>query len=106
MKLKPEEMVRLLETFGKAGATRIVIVKHIGNGNICMFEVPNAAPTLHKGDEVLCDTRKGEAKAVCITDTVVCGKVALDAFAALTGATMPLKKVIGRYELVRFAEEN
>lgn len=80
--------------------TRVVVVRH-ANGMKCLFEIPDGV-FLEVGDEVLCDTRKGETKATCITHSLTCGKYGFDALVTLTGATLPLKKIIGKYELNRF----
>lgn len=102
MKLSFDEVLKMAEAY-ECHANRIVIVQHLGEDTRYMFEVPDGVQ-LAPGDTVVCDTRKGEAKAVCITHSIVCGRNAFDAFVKLTGATFPLKKIIGKYELNRFAE--
>ena len=82
----------------------IVIVKHT-DGRRCMFEVPGDY-MLTKGDTVLCETKRGEVTATCVTDTLKCCPETLDAFAELMGATFPLKKILGKYKFVKFEEEN
>lgn len=104
MKLSIEEIVKMTETFER-DAKRIVIVQHDGEFARYLFEVPDGVH-LAPGDTVVCDTRKGEANAVCVTHSIVCGENAFEAFVKLTGATLPLRKIVGKYEVNRFVEEN
>lgn len=78
----------------------IVIVKH-ADGRRYMFEVPGDY-MLNKGDMVLCDTKKGEAIAVCVTGSLKCCPEVFNVIAELVGATFPLKKILGKYNFVKF----
>lgn len=78
----------------------VVIVKH-ADGKRCMFEVPGDY-MLNKGDTVLCDTKKGDAIAVCVTDSLKCCPEVFNVFAELVGATFPLRKILGKYNFVKF----
>ena len=104
MKLSIEEIVKMAETFER-DAKRIVIVQHEGKNARYLFEVPDGVH-LAPGDTVVCDTCKGEANAVCVTHSIVCGENAFEAFVKLTGATLPLRKIVGKYELNRFGLVN
>lgn len=104
MKLSLEEIVKMTEIFERS-AKRVVVVQHLGKPTRYLFEVPDSVH-LAPGDMVICDTRKGEAEGICITHSVICGENAFEAFVKLTGATLPLRKIVGKYELNRFVEEN
>lgn len=78
----------------------VVIVKH-ADGKRCMFEVPGDY-VLKKGDKVLCDTKHGEVIATCVTESLKCCPEVFDMFAELVGATFPLRKILGKYNFVKF----
>ena len=78
----------------------IVIVKHT-DGRRYMFEVPGDY-VLKKGDMVLCDTKYGKVIATCVTESLKCCSEVFDMIAELVGATFPLKKILGKYNFVKF----
>ena len=71
----------------------IVIVNQ--SGSKYLFSVPENV-TLKEGDKVKCDTRKGVTDGICFTDSAVINTSALPLIAKLTGATLPLKSVVGK----------
>lgn len=100
MERSVNEVERLLKALD-SGMIRVAAVKH-NNGNVCLFEVPDEIGTLNEGDRVLCDTIKGECEAIVIGGSCVVGKIPLNVMMRLTGAkSLPLKKIIGKYELKR-----
>ena len=66
-----------------------------------MFEV-SGDYMLNKGDMVLCDTKHGEVIATCVTESLKCCPEVFDMFAELVGATFPLRKILGKYDFVKF----
>ena len=82
--------------------TNIVIVKQ-GLKNY-LFNVPMGT-MLEKDDKVVCDTARGEQEGICFTDSFIVEADALKQIALLTGATLPLKSVIGKSEIVRFKDK-
>ena len=78
----------------------IVIVKHT-DGRRRMFEVPEDY-ALKKGDMVLCDTKYGEVIATCVTESLKCCPEVFEVIAELVGAAFPLKKILGKYNFVKF----
>lgn len=94
-----EELERFDEILD-GGFTRVVVVRH-ENGMKCLFKVPDGVK-LKPDDMVICETFKGEQRAVCVTHALLCGKYALDAWITVMGATLPLKNIIGKYTIERF----
>lgn len=72
----------------------IVFVKHPATARSFCFAVPDhIAPFIHKGVEVLCDTRNGIQIGTAQTG-IITGDGAKD-LAKQNGATFPLKNVVG-----------
>ena len=82
--------------------TNIVIVKQ--SSKKYLFSVPMGT-TLKKYDKVVCDTARGEQEGICFTNSFIVESDALSQIALLTGATLPLKSVIGKSEVVRFKDK-
>jgi len=82
----------------------IVFVKHTGNSQTYLFEVP-ADVTLKEGEEVMVQTRKGESSGVCICDSFELEGSPLTAVAKINGAKFPLQPVIGKICVQRFKTE-
>ena len=82
--------------------TNIVVVKQSMKNYL--FSVPMGT-TLKKDDKVVCDTARGEQEGICFTDSFIVESDALSQIALLTGATLPLKSVIGKSEVVRFKDK-
>ena len=80
--------------------TKVVIVNQ--SGNFYLFETPK---DLKAGDAVRVDTRRGRADGVCATESFEVDCHALKILCGFMRGTLPLKKVIGRYELKSFGEE-
>lgn len=80
--------------------TKVVIVRQ--SGNLYLFETP---ADLKKDDFVRVSTRRGETEGVCSTDSFELDGSALKIVCGLLCGTLPLRKVIGRYELKSFGEE-
>ena len=74
----------------------LVFCKHIKSGKAFLFAL-DPVRNLHDGDKVLVDTCKGESQAVVVGDSFCVGSHALKSIAAAMGATLPLRKVIGKY---------
>lgn len=75
--------------------TKVVIVNQ--GEKFYLFETPE---DLKVGDAVTLDTGCGKADGVCITESFEADCHALKNM----GGTLPLNKVIGKYELRRFQE--
>lgn len=74
----------------------LVFCKHSENGKAFLFDLDRAI-SLRDGDKVLVDTRKGESQALVVGDSFCVDSRALKSIAAAMGATLPLRKVIGKY---------
>lgn len=74
----------------------LVFCRHIRNGKTFLFGL-DQVKNLHDGDKVLVDTRKGESQALVVGDSFCVDSRALKSIAAAMGATLPLRKVIGKY---------
>ena len=71
----------------------IVLVNQ--SGSKYLFSVPESIQ-LKEGDKVKCDTRRGITDGVCFTDSVTINASALPLVCKLTGATLPLKEIVGK----------
>lgn len=89
--LEPAEEDPVMEEF-----YHLVFCKHSGNGKTFLFGLDRAI-SLRDGDKVLVDTCKGESQALVVGDSFCVDSCALKSIAAATGATLPLRKVIGKY---------
>ena len=89
--LEPAEEEPVMEGF-----YHLVFCKHIKSGKAFLFAL-DPVRNLHDGDKVLVDTCKGESQAVVVGDSFCVGSHALKSIAAAMGATLPLRKVIGKY---------
>ena len=85
--------------------TGIVIVRLSEySKKIYLFETP-AFSGLKKGDTIICDTSHGEKVAkVVASDSVEIDKVADHLWLDLCGASLPLKKVKGRFEAYNYPD--
>lgn len=81
---------------------QFVVCQHTGNSKKYLFYSP-AFSNIAEGDEVLVDTQFGEKKATVLA---VCNSSSEDveiALRALAGAEdEPVKRVIGKYNFVKF----
>ena len=81
---------------------KIVIVNH--GGHRYLFAVPKNG-YVDKGDRVLVDTKYGEREGVADSNDFYCSGDELNAFVTLTGATLPLRYVLGRLNPVMFEQD-
>lgn len=81
----------------------IVLVKHASHGSTYIFSVPENV-MVKKDDIVLCDTNKGESVGYCCCDSFHLDGSPLEFLVKEYGGKMPLKKVIGRCRVERWAE--
>ena len=72
---------------------KIVIINQ--GGRRYLFAVPKNG-YVDKGDRVLVDTRYGEREGVAASNDFYCSGEEFDAFVTLTGATLPLRYVLGK----------
>ena len=75
----------------------VVFVKHDSCEKTFLFSVPESV-RLKAGEEVICDTIKGSNTGVCVTNNFWVSSQ--NDLAAVTGAYLPLKKVVGRIKKV------
>ena len=80
--------------------TNVAFIKHAEGQNqkAYLFSVPDHI-ILKAGDEVLCDTKKGNCAGICISGSFWVSDV--ERLAAVVGAYFPLKFVIGRHEVIQ-----
>lgn len=76
----------------------IVLIRHDNFNKDYLFQTPTA---LHHGDRVLCDTSRGEQYGTAQCDSIQIGtdhnsQVVLEILVRITGATLPLKSIVGR----------
>ena len=69
-----------------------------------MFAVPKNG-YVDKGDRVLVDTRYGEREGVADSNDIIASEEEMDAFLTLTGATLPLRSVLGKLHPVMFEQD-
>lgn len=74
----------------------LVFCRHIRNGKTFLFGL-DQVKNLHDGDKVLVDTCKGESQALVVGGSFCVDSRALKSITAAMGATLPLRKVIGKY---------
>ena len=61
---------------------------------------------LKKGDSVICDTRKcGEEISICTSDSIEVKKEVLEFLETDGRWTLPLKKVVGKFNLDEWSKE-
>ena len=74
----------------------VVLVRHNVSGNgPYLFAVPDGHK-LKKDQTVIVDTRKGIATdGVCVMDSFMADDTTLDAMVLLSGAKLPLRRVLG-----------
>lgn len=84
----------------------VVLVKHLTSGNrLYLFSVPNGRK-LKEGQPVIVDTRKGIATdGVCVADSFMADDTVLNALVLLSGAKLPLRRVLGEHQVIIWEEE-
>lgn len=84
----------------------VVIVKHQLSGNrLYLFAVPEGR-NLKSEQTVIVDTRKGIATdGVCVTDSFMADDISLNAMVLLSGAKLPLRRVLGERQTVIWEEK-
>lgn len=84
----------------------VVLVKHQLSGNgPYLFAVPNGRK-LKEGQPVIVDTRKGIATdGVCVADSFMADDIVLNALVLLSGAKLPLRRVLGEHQVIIWEEE-
>ena len=85
----------------------VVIVKHQLSGNrLYLFAVPEGRD-LRREQTVIVDTRKGIATdGVCVTDSFMVDDTSLNAMVLLSGAKLPLRRVLGERQTVIWEEKH
>lgn len=83
----------------------VVLVKHNCSNKLYLFEIP-LTENLTTGTVVLVDTRHGQDYGECATDSMWADERALQFIATASGATLPLRKVTGRFFPIKFEEVN
>lgn len=85
----------------------VVIVKHQTTGNgPYLFAVPEGR-NLRREQTVIVDTRKGIATdGVCVTDSFMVDDTSLNAMVLLSGAKLPLRRVLGERQTVIWEEKH
>lgn len=85
----------------------VVLVKHQATGNgPYLFAVPDGRK-LKECQTVLVDTRKGIATdGVCVTDSFMADDTALNAMVLLSGAKLPLRRVLGERKVIIWEENH
>ena len=84
----------------------VVLVKHQLSGNgPYLFAVPEGR-NLKREQTVIVDTRKGIATdGVCVADSFMADDTVLNALVLLSGARLPLRRVLGEHQVVIWEEE-
>jgi hypothetical protein len=80
----------------------VVFIKHNNQSGTYLFEVP-VGVKLGAGETVMVDTRRGETSGVCVCESFELDSSPLETVARLCGASFPLKRVIGRVFVEKFA---
>lgn len=84
----------------------VVLVKHQLSGNgPYLFAVPDGR-NLKREQTVIVDTRKGIATdGVCVTDSFITDDTSLNAMVLLSGAKLPLRRVLGEHQVIIWEEK-
>lgn len=84
----------------------VVLVKHQLSGNgPYLFAVPEGR-NLKREQTVIVDTRKGIATdGVCVADSFMADDTVLNALVLLSGAKLPLRRVLGEHQVIIWEEE-
>lgn len=84
----------------------VVLVKHQLSGNgPYLFAVPDGR-NLKREQTVIVDTRKGIATdGVCVADSFMADDTVLNALVLLSGAKLPLRRVLGEHQVIIWEEE-
>lgn len=85
----------------------VVLVKHQLSGNgPYLFTVPDGR-NLKREQTVIVDTRKGIATdGVCVTDSFIIDDTSLNVMVLLSGAKLPLRRVLGERQTVIWEEKH
>lgn len=85
----------------------VVLVKHLTRGNgPYLFSVP-IGRMLKEGQPVIVDTRKGIATdGVCVADSFMADDTVLNALVLLSGAKLPLRRVLGEHQVIIWEEKH
>ena len=85
----------------------VVLVKHQLSGNrLYLFAVPDGR-NLKREQTVIVDMRKGIATdGVCVTDSFITDDTSLNAIVLLSGAKLPLRRVLGERQTVIWEEKH
>lgn len=85
----------------------VVIVRHQLSGNrLYLFAVPEGR-NLKREQTVIVDTRNGIATdGVCVTDSFMADDTSLNAMVLLSGAKLPLRRVLGERQTVIWEEKH
>lgn len=85
----------------------VVLVKHQLSGNgPYLFAVPDGR-NLKREQTVIVDTRQDiAADGVCVTDSFITDDTSLNAMVLLSGAKLPLRRVLGERQTVIWEEKH
>lgn len=83
----------------------VVLVKHLSCGQYFLFEVPQDKK-LKACDRVLVNTRRGVNDAICVCDSFETDESNLKQLVYLVGASLPLQKVVAKYEKLDLWEDD
>lgn len=99
--VKNRQMTDELERIGVKGVLNmnVVLIKHLSCGQYFLFEVPQDK-SLKSTDRVLVNTRRGVNDAICICDSFEVDESNLRQLAYLVGASLPLQKVVAKYDML------
>ncbi len=82
--------------------TNVVFVKHSPAGKAYLFECPPYC-TIEEGDTVVCNTARGDSMGTVVGEPLYLNPAQLATVAAAVRAQLPLKRVVGRQTIDRFA---
>lgn len=80
---------------------KVVFVQHPESSKYFLFET---AKDIQKGEHLLVNTMYGDKYATAISSSMEISDDSIPVFAGFHGAYLPLKKVIGKYNLEKFDE--
>lgn len=83
----------------------VVLVRHNCSNKLYPFEIP-LTESLATGTVVMVDTEYGRDYGECATGSMWADERALQFIATASGATLPLRKITGRFFPMRFEEVN
>lgn len=84
--------------------TKIVLIAHKDSAKHYLFEAPDLW-SLEEGDKVVCDSGYGEVSGKVLSAPIMVSQSDLDFIVKGMNASLPLRRVLGKYKYIDFTYE-